>query len=81
MFNRRQLGFLFLSIIAVFRFPSQVSAAEIIPKKLNKAALETLQGKKLRVVKQGDIITQDFSTDRLNLEIDDKSRIFRAWIG
>lgn len=38
-------------------------------------------GKKLRVIKQGDMVTMDYSTDRVNIEVDENSKILRVFIG
>lgn len=42
---------------------------------------ESMVGKRLRVVKTGDMMTMDYSEDRVNIEVDDENRIVRVFVG
>ncbi len=42
---------------------------------------ETMVGKKLRVVQPGSMMTMDYSTDRVNIEVDENGKIVRIFIG
>ncbi len=41
----------------------------------------TLLGKSLRVIRPGQAVTMDYSTDRVNIEVDEANRIRRVYIG
>lgn len=42
---------------------------------------ETMVGKRLRVIKSGDMMTMDYSEDRINIEVDDQNTIIRVFVG
>ncbi len=53
-----------------FIWPWSISKIDKLPKTLHE-----LIGHKCRIIRQGDIVTEDFQTDRINIHIDNDSII------
>lgn len=51
------------------------------PQDLSTEAIATLIGKTARVYTTGDMLTQDFVPDRVNIELSDAREIVRVWLG
>lgn len=43
--------------------------------------ISTIIGKAVRIYKTGDILTQEFIPDRVNIELSNTDKIVRIWMG
>jgi len=48
---------------------------------LNEEAVSLLFGKAVRVYNKGDMLTQDFIPERVNIELSAEKKILRVWLG
>lgn len=51
------------------------------PRELTTEAVSTMIGKLARVYTTGDMLTQDFVPERVNIELSEKREIVRVWLG
>lgn len=58
--------------------PSSAEAAEAAKPALSSA---DMLGKRLRVITPGQMITMDYSEDRINIEVDATGKIKRVYVG
>ncbi len=47
----------------------------------NPTTIKELTGRPLRVYKTGDVITQDWKPERVNVELSEKNVIVEVWFG
>lgn len=48
---------------------------------INNEKIETIVGKKARVYKTGDALTEDFRPERVNIELSENNEIVQIWMG
>jgi len=48
---------------------------------VNDKPVSSLIGKPSRVYKTGDVLTEDFRADRVNIELSESGEIVRVWMG
>lgn len=51
------------------------------PRELSNEAVSAMIGKRARVYTTGDMLTQDFMPERVNIELSEKREIVRIWLG
>lgn len=60
--------------------PSSAEAAETAKPAPTLSSADML-GKRLRVITPGQMVTMDYSEDRINIEVDTASKITRVYVG
>ena len=48
---------------------------------MKKEPVETIIGKKARIYNTGDMLTEDYIPERVNIELSDSDVIVRIWMG
>ncbi len=83
-FHRRSmlaLAALPLASAAASAAPASSEVRTALPDEGAPLTAESMVGKVLRVIEPGSAVTMDYSTDRVNIELDANRKIVRVFVG